>query len=85
MRHASPEVRRVSLADKLHNARSTLADIRREGEAGWSRFNGGKQGTLWYYHELIKVFSTYSKNYLLEELERVVNEIEQLAGAETGA
>ena len=84
MRHASPEVRRVSLADKLHNARSTLADIRRSGEAGWDRFNGGKQGTLWYYNELIKVFRAYGKNYLLEELERVVAEIEQLAGTKTG-
>ena len=35
MRHATPEVRRVSMADKLHNARSILADWHREGNAVW--------------------------------------------------
>lgn len=47
IRSASPSAIRVSLADKVYNARATLSDIRREGEAGWRRFNGGKEGTLW--------------------------------------
>src|SRR5918911_197645 len=47
--HASPSVRLVSAADKLHNARAILADYRVLGESLWKRFNGGKEGTLWYY------------------------------------
>jgi len=31
LRHASPAVRRVSLSDKLHNARSILEDLRKDG------------------------------------------------------
>jgi (p)ppGpp synthase/HD superfamily hydrolase len=34
---APEEVRRVSLADKLHNARSILTDLLRSGEVVWER------------------------------------------------
>jgi GTP pyrophosphokinase len=42
---ASSSVRLVSAADKLHNARSILADLRSLGEELWDRFTGGKRGT----------------------------------------
>jgi (p)ppGpp synthase/HD superfamily hydrolase len=50
------EVLMLSVADKLHNARCILADYREIGEELWSRFNTGKEGTLWYYRELIKAY-----------------------------
>ncbi|MHB9023302.1 MAG: HD domain-containing protein [Armatimonadota bacterium] len=53
---ASPGALLVSAADKLHNARSILADFRRHGEAVFSRFNAGREGTLWYYRELVNAF-----------------------------
>ncbi|MBW4629041.1 MAG: HD domain-containing protein [Brasilonema octagenarum HA4186-MV1] len=78
LRCASPSVRRVALADKLHNARSILADLRREGEAVWLKFKGGKEGTLWYYRSLLEVFLEASSNlWFVEELNRVVCELEQ--------
>lgn len=43
---ASPSVRLVSSADKLHNARAILADCRAVGEDLWNRFRGGGEGTL---------------------------------------
>lgn len=46
----------VSACDKLHNARAIVADLR-SGHDVFSRFSAGKQGTLWYYSELVKVFS----------------------------
>ena len=39
----------VSLADKTHNAEAILFDYRSIGDDLWSRFNGGKEGTRWYY------------------------------------
>jgi (p)ppGpp synthase/HD superfamily hydrolase len=81
LRSASPSVHRVSLCDKLHNARSLLCDYRVMGEELWSRFNGGKDGTLWYYRELIVVYRERGASPLLDELERVVTELERLAGA----
>ncbi len=79
---ASDEVRRVSLADKLHNARSILYDLRRSGDGTWQRFKGGKQGTLWYYQSLVQVFLKLGGSPLVEELVRTVEEIERLSKQE---
>jgi hypothetical protein len=51
------------------------------GEKLWDRFTGGKDGTLWYYRSLIDALSTANKNELIEELERVVNEIDRLSNS----
>jgi (p)ppGpp synthase/HD superfamily hydrolase len=76
---ASPSVRLVALADKVHNARSILADYRILGEAVWDRFSAGREGTLWYYRALREAFRAHGTNPLLEELERVLTELESLA------
>lgn len=78
---ASPSVRLVSAADKLHNARSILADYRQLGEALWDRFRGGRDGTLWYYRALVDAFRAVESTPLVEELERTVSELERLAAA----
>lgn len=77
------EVRRVSMADKLHNARSILLDLRRIGDKVWGRFRGGKEGTLWYYRSLVEAFREAGESSILGELERVVSEIETLANKES--
>jgi len=79
IRNASPSVRLVSAADKLHNARAILDDYRVLGESLWQRFNGGKEGTLWYYRAMIDAFRSTGTSPLIEELDRVVSELEQLA------
>jgi GTP pyrophosphokinase len=77
---ASPSVLLVSLADKIHNAGSILRDLRNEGEGVWSRFTGGKEGSLWYYRALVEAFRTRRQfATLVDELDRVVREIDQLA------
>ena len=81
IREAAAEVRRVSAADKLHNARAILADYRVVGEALWKRFSGGRDGTLWYYRALIEAFRTHGRAAVVDELDRVVTEVEALAGA----
>jgi (p)ppGpp synthase/HD superfamily hydrolase len=78
---APPEVRRVSLADKLHNARTILADLEEYGEETWTRFNGGRQGSLWYYQSLVEIFQESESGQMLREFSRVVEEIHRLAGS----
>ncbi|MHC5937939.1 HD domain-containing protein [Nostoc sp.] len=74
LRSASASVRRVALADKLHNARCILSDLYREGEATWQKFKGGKIGTLWYYRTLSQLFlETDTNSLLVQELNRVVS------------
>lgn len=62
----------VSLADKTHNARAILSDQRVIGNDIWNRFNGGRDGTLWYYSSLSDVFSTRIPGSLSAELRRTV-------------
>lgn len=76
---ASPSVLLVSASDKLHNARSILQDYRTLGELVWQRFKGGKEGSLWYYRSLVEAYHKVWSSPLIDELERVVSELEQLA------
>jgi hypothetical protein len=53
----SPAALRVSLADKLHNARAILTDYRTHGDAVWARFKQGQGiATRIYYRELAAAF-----------------------------
>ena len=79
--HASAEVLLVSAADKLHNARSILADYRQVGEDLWGRFRGGKAGTLWYYRALVIAYRQAGSSPLVEELDRTVTALESLVAA----
>jgi (p)ppGpp synthase/HD superfamily hydrolase len=62
----------VSLADKTHNAEAILFDYRILGDALWERFNGGKDGTRWYYSALAHVFSDVMPGRLSDRLSRAV-------------
>ena len=72
----------VSAADKLHNSRSIVTDLRRFGAATWDRFNGGRDGSLWYYRALVDAFRANPAHPrdLVDELDRTVGEMEALAG-----
>jgi (p)ppGpp synthase/HD superfamily hydrolase len=76
---AKRSVRLVSAADKLHNARAILADYRTDGEKLWERFKKSGREVLWYYRELVRAFRQGEPSPLVDELDRVVSEIERLA------
>ncbi len=77
---------RVSLADKLHNARCILRDYREIGEELWGRFATGRGGVLWYLTEVTNTFESRAagpdgfRSPMLGELRRVVDELDALAG-----
>lgn len=77
---APAAVRLVSAADKLHNARAILRDLRRLGDELWPRFSGGREGVLWYYRALVGAYQAAGNNELVEELDRTVSEIERRSG-----
>ncbi len=76
LKTADAETRLVSAADKLNNVRSILSDYREVGESIWARFNGGREGTLWYYRALLAEFSRRKSNRLVREFELAVGELE---------
>lgn len=74
----APNVSRVALADKLHNARSVLRDHREIGARVWERFTASKEETLWFYRALVDTFrEAGAAGYLIEELDRAVTELEE--------
>lgn len=62
----------VSLADKTDNAEAILADYRVLGDALWSRFTGGREGTIWYYRSLTATFDLVLPGPLAADLSRTV-------------
>jgi (p)ppGpp synthase/HD superfamily hydrolase len=76
----SRSVLRVAAADKLHNARSIVADLRRVGPDTWARLNAGAVDQLWYFRSLAVVLSARHPGYLSDELRAAVHEMERLAG-----
>jgi hypothetical protein len=51
---ASERARWVCAADKIHNGRSILADLRRtmDPDTVWSRFRVGREGTIQWYRQV---------------------------------
>jgi GTP pyrophosphokinase len=81
LKKESSDTRLVSAADKLNNVRSILSDYRAVGESVWSRFNGGREGTFWYYRTLRDEFLHDKPNRVTRDLELAVNELELLTGS----
>ena len=75
LRLGSPSVRLVSLADKLHNARSLLAEWQQLGDVIWSKFNSSREKTLWFYQSLVQVYQQTGSDWMTEELSRVVSQL----------
>jgi (p)ppGpp synthase/HD superfamily hydrolase len=74
LRTADEDILWVSLADKVHNARAILRDLRKPdiGEKVWSRFKVPKEQTLWYYRSLADRFCERLSNQLSNELHEIV-------------
>ena len=82
LKGADADTRLVSVADKLHNIRSILTDYREQGDAVWERFQGKRDGTLWYYRALLKEFRRKRPNRLVNEFARTVRTLESAAGSQ---
>lgn len=79
---ASTRAHWVCAADKLHNAATIVADVRRtvEPDSVWGRFKLGKEGTVrWYRDVHDRLVSLGFTAPIMAELARVVAELEQLA------
>src|SRR5215831_17931078 len=78
LRTADDDILWVSLADKVHYARTILRDLRKPdiGEKVWERFKVPKKQTLWYYRSLADIFCEKLSNQLSNELREIVQVME---------
>lgn len=79
LRHAGPDALRVSLADKVDNARAIVSDYKAVGEKLWERFSAGREEQLWYYRSLVEATRRAAPaGRLHQQLELLVAELESL-------
>lgn len=79
-RENDPDVLLVSACDKLHNARTIVADLRVIGSALWDRFSQNDPvAQLWYYHSLADCYQRRVPSALSGEVDHAVAEMRSLA------
>lgn len=81
LEHASASVLLVSAADKLHNVRAILRDYDAHGEEIWDRFQGRRDGTLWYYETVAHTLARRYNSPLTRDLQRAVDELLRMTAA----
>ena len=81
LQHEPAELLLVSCCDKLHNARAIYTDLITHGESVFDRFKGKKDGTLWYYQQLSKIYQAKIPHVIAaRELASVVDAITSKCG-----
>jgi hypothetical protein len=68
----------VSAADKLHNVRSIIRDYHQHGDDIWQRFQGRREGTLWYYQTVAHTLVRRYYSPLTRDLQHAVDELLQI-------
>ena len=73
------EIKLISVADKLHNCRSIVVDLKTLGPRIYDHFNSGRDGALWYYESMIPAFEANGwDHWLLEQYRYEVSELLRL-------
>lgn len=79
---ANPRALWVCAADKIHNASSILADLRRTVDEDhiWKRFGAGRAGTIkWYVDVHQRLLDVGFNTAIVSELGETVNRLQQYA------
>ena len=78
------EVKLVSAADKLHNARSIVEDHGRMGDEVFARFTAPREETLWYYREVVRALAHEFDHPLVDAVREAVRAMHEVTGVEPG-
>src|SRR5690606_29963050 len=79
VRKAPHGVKLIVAADKLHNMRTLIRDLRMHGPDVWQRFTKGEEGTLWYHREMLTALEAAWEHPILVELRDALKELEETA------
>ncbi len=77
----SPQARLIIACDKLDNLRGLLRDLHRFGPVFWENFHGGRDGTMWFYREVVRLLGASGDcpltGELTAELQRLAASVEK--------
>jgi (p)ppGpp synthase/HD superfamily hydrolase len=82
LRKEQADVRLISVADKLYNAKAILEDYREIGPKIWGRFKRKREKQLWYFDELLAVYKSFPEIRIVDEFGRVLAELRQISAGE---
>jgi (p)ppGpp synthase/HD superfamily hydrolase len=85
LRGEPADVRLISVADKLYNARSIVEDYSVIGSEVWRRFKRGRDLQIWYFETILGVFKSFGKSRIVDEFERVVVELKQISAKDASS
>jgi len=81
IRREDPGLMRVTVADKIDNARAMLAEHRRVGDKLWSKFKAGQAEQVWYFKHAVKAYEQAGFiSPLLDDLRALVEQLDALPG-----
>lgn len=84
LRAAETAVRIVKSCDALHNLRSLYQDYTETGPDVFKNFVADQEGTIWYYEELMKLFSEYGPRRAGVEMSIMLTRLKNLIRADQG-
>lgn len=78
-RKTNPALLRITVADKIDNARAILADYQHIGNELWKRFKAPQEDQIWYYKSCVEAYRAAGfKGFLLDELVKLVDQLSKL-------
>lgn len=75
----SQEALLVATADKIHNMRSALDEYRIHGDSVWEKFKRNADNLIWFYTEAARVINEHLEHPLVEEMNRLLLELQATA------
>jgi len=80
VKEAGPTVRLLVAARALSSLKSIKARLDAEGAEGWSAFDAGREGTIWYYRTILDALGAADESPLVAQLEESIEAIERVPG-----
>jgi hypothetical protein len=80
LRGASREIPLVTAADKLHNLRAQIRDVRRDGAEAMKRFNASPDRVVWYSSQISAAIGHYRDTVPVAEIEEATATLARLLG-----
>ncbi len=81
LKNDTPEALLVATADKIHNMRGLIDEYQVHGEGVWHTFRRSAEDLAWFYTEADRVISERLKHPLVEEMNKVLKDLQGIAKA----